>query len=165
MYYVLAVIYDSEILYSVVRSLTFRVISSEHDASRLPVGSHLIALTSFWRQKKHILIFISLVDWSCRKQWEEQTVLTVCPWNVLMGRSWPSLHTWMHMSVLQEANVLLLCQSTSRAGAEVRGRKGHSIRAFSPQNSQLLTKSVYIISVNLNETGTAVWLPLCEHPK
>lgn len=44
--------------------------------------------------------------------------LTVCPWNVLMGRSCPSLQTWIHMSVLQEANVLLLCQSTSRAGAE-----------------------------------------------
>lgn len=53
-------------------------------------------------------------------KWDEQTVLTVCPWNVLMGRSWPSLHTWMHMSVLQEANVLLLCQSTSRAGAVYR---------------------------------------------
>lgn len=44
--------------------------------------------------------------------------LTVCPWKVLTGRSWPSLHTWMHMSVLQDANVLLLCQSTSRAGAD-----------------------------------------------
>lgn len=43
--------------------------------------------------------------------------LTVCPWNVLMGLSCPSLQTWMHMSVLQEANVLLLCQSTSSAGA------------------------------------------------
>lgn len=43
--------------------------------------------------------------------------LTVCPWNVLMGLSCPSLQTWIHMSVLQEANVLLLCQSTSRAGA------------------------------------------------
>ena len=35
-----------------------------------------------------------------------------------MGRSCPSLQTWIHMSVLQEANVLLLCQSTSSAGAE-----------------------------------------------
>lgn len=29
--------------------LTFSVMSSEQDASRFPVGSHLIALTSFWR--------------------------------------------------------------------------------------------------------------------
>lgn len=49
--------------------------------------------------------------------------LTVCPWKVLTGRSWPSLQTWMHMSVLQEANVLLLCQSTSRAGAAGRRRR------------------------------------------
>lgn len=48
---------------------------------------------------------------------------TVCPWKVLTGLSWPSLHTWMHMSVLQEANVLLLCQSTSRAGAVERQRQ------------------------------------------
>lgn len=47
----------------------------------------------------------------------------MCPWKVLAGRSWPSLHTWMHMSVLQEAKVLLLCQSTSRAGA-VGGGEG-----------------------------------------
>lgn len=39
-----------------------------------------------------------------------------------MGLSCPSLQTWMHMSVLQEANVLLLCQSTSSAGA-VGGRE------------------------------------------
>lgn len=43
--------------------------------------------------------------------------LTVCPWKVLTGRSQPSLHTWMHMSVLQEAKVVLFCQSTSKAGA------------------------------------------------
>lgn len=48
----------------------------------------------------------------------KRETLTVCPWNVLMGRSCPSLQTWIHMSVLHEANVLLLCQSTSRAGAE-----------------------------------------------
>lgn len=79
--------------------------------------------------EKKSLILVFLAGWSCRKWEDEQTGLTVCPWNVLMGRSWPSLQTWMHMSVLQEANVLLLCQSTSRAGAEVRGRKGYNIRA------------------------------------
>lgn len=52
----------------------------------------------------------------------KRKTLTVCPWNVLMGRSCPSLQTWIHMSVLQEANVLLLCQSTSSAGA-VGGRR------------------------------------------
>lgn len=50
----------------------------------------------------------------------ECSILTVCPWKVFTGLSWPSLHTWMHMSVLHEANVLLLCQSTSRAGAVER---------------------------------------------
>ena len=54
---------------------------------------------------------------SSARLWGDGGGLTVCPWNVLIGLSWPSLHTWMHMSVLQEANVLLLCQSTSRAGA------------------------------------------------
>lgn len=58
-----------------------------------------------------------------------QMELTVCPWNVFMGRSWPSLHTWMHMSVLHEANVLLLCQSTSRAGAE-REKEKEKICAY-----------------------------------
>lgn len=42
---------------------------------------------------------------------------TVCPWNVFIGRSIPSLHTWMHWSVEHDANVALLCQSTSSAGA------------------------------------------------
>lgn len=29
--------------------LTFSVMSSEQDASNIPEGSHLIALTSFWK--------------------------------------------------------------------------------------------------------------------
>lgn len=62
--------------------------------------------------------------------WAGGGALTVCPWNVLMGRSCPSLHTWMHMSVLQEANVLLLCQSTSRAGAE---EHIHTVKAGTEQ--------------------------------
>ena len=48
---------------------------------------------------------------------QSEVALTVCPWNVLTGRSEPSLQTWMHMSVLQEAKAVLFCQSTSRAGA------------------------------------------------
>lgn len=68
---------------------TLRVMSSEQEANRLPWGSHLMALTSL-----------------------------VCPWNDLMGLSWPSWHTWMHWSVEQEAKEVLVCQSTSRAGAE-----------------------------------------------
>ena len=43
--------------------------------------------------------------------------LTVCPWNVLIGLSTMSLHTWIHWSVEQEAKLVLLCQSTSKAGA------------------------------------------------
>lgn len=43
--------------------------------------------------------------------------LTVCPWNVLTGLTSPRRQTWMHWSVEHEANVLLLCQSTSKAGA------------------------------------------------
>lgn len=68
--------------------------------------------------------------------------LTVCPWNVLMGRSCPSLQTWMHMSVLQEAKVLLLCQSTSRAGAEggVGGGVGDTMNTHSHM-SPLATKT------------------------
>ena len=50
--------------------------------------------------------------------------LTVCPWNVLIGLSCPNLQTWMHISVLQEAKVLLLCQSTSNAGAAKEKRPG-----------------------------------------
>lgn len=43
---------------------------------------------------------------------------TVCPWNDLMGLSMPSLHTWIFWSVLQLAKDVLVCQSTSSAGAE-----------------------------------------------
>lgn len=35
-----------------------------------------------------------------------------------MGRSTDSLHTWIHWSVEQEAKDVLVCQSTSKAGAE-----------------------------------------------
>lgn len=31
--------------------LTFSVMSSEQEASRFPVGSHLIAFTSFWSER------------------------------------------------------------------------------------------------------------------
>ena len=51
------------------------------------------------------------------REQEEEVMLTVWPWKVFSGRSLPSRHTWMHMSVLQEAKVVLFCQSTSRAGA------------------------------------------------
>lgn len=58
-------------------------------------------------------------------------VLTVCPWNVLIGLSCPNLQTWMHISVLQEAKVLLLCQSTSNAGAEKEKRLSlHSFHMY-----------------------------------
>lgn len=87
--------------------------------------------------------------------------LTVCPWKVLTGLSWPSLQTWMHMSVLQEANVLLLCQSTSRAGAVGgRGRK--------PQDC--CTHSHFLLYVStekshLSGTETAASPPPCGRPK
>lgn len=47
----------------------------------------------------------------------QKRLFTVWPWKVLRGRSLPRRHTWMHMSVLQEAKVELFCQSTSSAGA------------------------------------------------
>ena len=50
--------------------------------------------------------------------------LTVCPWKVFTGRSQLSRQTWMHMSVLQEAKVVLFCQSTSRAGAAGGTQRG-----------------------------------------
>ena len=40
------------------------------------------------------------------------------PWKDLMGLDSPRRHTWMHLSVLQEAKLSSDCQSTSRAGAE-----------------------------------------------
>lgn len=45
-------------------------------------------------------------------------VLTVCPWNDLIGLSLLNLHTCIHWSVLHDAKLLFVCQSTSRAGAE-----------------------------------------------
>ena len=42
----------------------------------------------------------------------------VCPWNDLIGFSLPSLQTWMHLSVEQDAKESSVCQSTSKAGAE-----------------------------------------------
>merc|ERR1712107_327143 len=68
---------------------TFSVISSEQLAKNRPCGSHLIAFTSF-----------------------------VWPWKDLMGLSWPRRHTWIHLSVEQEAELSSVCQSTSNAGAE-----------------------------------------------
>merc|ERR1719474_990494 len=66
----------------------FRVMSSEQEARNLPWGSHLMALTSL-----------------------------VWPWKDLMGLSRPSWHTWMALSVEQEAKLSSDFQSTSRAGA------------------------------------------------
>lgn len=88
------------------------------------------------------------------------TSLTECPWNVLIGRSCPSLQTWMHMSVLQEANVLLLCQSTSRAGAVGDGQQG--VGEF----NEIPTIPIQPIGdlLYLNGRGTAAWPLLCERP-
>ncbi len=41
-----------------------------------------------------------------------------------MGRSAPSLQTWMSRSEEQEAKQFVLCQSTSSVGAEEGGREG-----------------------------------------
>ena len=40
------------------------------------------------------------------------------PWKDLMGLDSPRRHTWMHLSVLQEAKLSSDCQSTSRAEEE-----------------------------------------------
>lgn len=88
--------------------------------------------------------------------------LTVCPWNVLMGLSCPSLQTWMHMSVLQEANVLLLCQSTSSAGAVIHTHK-ETLRHEEESCSLCQTRTVNMC-LYLNGRETVVWLLLCERP-
>lgn len=38
-------------MFSIRLPLTFRVMSSEQEASKLPVGSHLMAFTSFYKVK------------------------------------------------------------------------------------------------------------------
>lgn len=69
--------------------LTFRVMSSEQEASKLPVGSHLIALTSFYsgsREDRHA----NLLEWHRPANFappRKARRLTVCPWKVLTGRS------------------------------------------------------------------------------
>lgn len=74
-----------------------------------------MALTSFCKTT----LISMYVEVELKLVWEmgSEKLLTVWPWKVLRGRSLPSRHTWMHMSVLQEANVVLFCQSTSSAGA------------------------------------------------
>ena len=42
---------------------------------------------------------------------------TLCPWKVRTGLSTPNLHTWMSLSVEQEAKQTLVCQSTSSVAA------------------------------------------------
>lgn len=98
-----------------------------------------------------------------------EKLLTVWPWKVLRGRSLPSRHTWMHMSVLQEANVVLFCQSTSSAGAV---HKSILIRVATEQQSLCIIfiiynshLSGYMNSLYLSGKGTAVWLLLCVRPK
>ena len=48
---------------------------------------------------------------------EIKVILTVWPVNVFIALSTPNLHTCMHWSVEQDAKLVLVCQSTSRAGA------------------------------------------------
>ena len=72
---------------------------------------------SFWSLKKRTPKKDTLTE-GAATCWER----TVCPWNVLQGLSMPSLQTWIHWSVEQDAKLVLFCQSTSRAGA-VPGRQ------------------------------------------
>lgn len=51
-------------------------------------------------------------------EWHLKLGHTVWPWKDLMGLSTLSLQTWIHWSVLQDAKLVLVCQSTSSAGAE-----------------------------------------------
>lgn len=86
---------------------------------------------------------------------DEVTVpLTVCPWNVLMGLSCPSLQTWIHMSVLQEANVLLLCQSTSRAGAAGPKTKNTPSHVFT-------SRDLEEVNVGRNDSLVPEWKGNC----
>ena len=71
--------------------------------------------------------------------------LTVCPWNVLTGLDSPRRQTWMHWSVEHDAKVLLLCQSTSSAGA---GKNILIIR----KTIYTLTLSVTLSNVRKNMT-------------
>lgn len=110
--------------------------SSEQEASSMPEGSHLIALTSFC-QTQDSLVEASMERESYADTWTPQKRLfTVWPWKVLRGRSLPRRHTWMHMSVLQEAKVELFCQSTSSAGAVeyyAHGRVNEEVSAAAGQ--------------------------------
>lgn len=100
----------------------------------------------------------------CKQTQTRGKTLTVCPWNVLMGRSCPSLQTWIHMSVLQEANVLLLCQSTSSAGAVGGRRTDRKICKY--WKTLQPCKNITTFGVlYLSGRETAVWLLLYERPK
>lgn len=66
------------------------------------------------------------------------------------------------MSVLQEANVLLLCQSTSRAGAEEE--QGHREYGLTHMLAGQRVTEDTDTSPYLNGRGTVVWLLPCERP-
>lgn len=95
---------------------------------------------------------------------EQKRRLTVCPWKVLTGLSWPSLQTWMHMSVLQEAKVLLLCQSTSRAGAVGRQRRKAQDGCSTGAPFRFLL-GISTGKSHLSERETAALPLLCGRPK
>lgn len=67
----------------------------------------------------HTQVIVDLT--SEAKQLQQKRLLTVWPWNVFIGFSTPNLQTCIHWSVEQEAKLVLLCQSTSSAGAEGEG--------------------------------------------
>lgn len=152
-------------------SLTFKVMSSEQEASSIPDGSHLMALTSFcktqcsltWLSRERYCVRWGQTEREGKKRVEK--LLTVWPWKVFRGRSLPRRHTWMHMSVLQEANVVLFCQSTSSAGAveyfnaHVHNHYGERLWAHNTNTTKQETFSrVFII---YNELTLPEWKGNC----
>lgn len=95
------------------RQRTFVEQSSEHDASSVPLGSHVMAFTSSWGRQTHPreLVRLSLVRSG------PELARTSCPVNVLLGDVSPMVHTWIDWSVEHDANVQSSFQSTSSVGA------------------------------------------------
>jgi len=84
------------------------------------------------------------------------TSTTVCPWNVLIGRSSDSLQTCMHWSVEHDANVLLFCQSTSSAGAT-----NHNANNLCRNIQYFL---IHFFSLSLHPTLYVLFLPSLINP-
>lgn len=142
--------------------LTFSVISSEQEARRFPVGSHLIAFTSFWKQTgdegqlKHYICERCVLLWEDAHEHKSTHCVSLECFNGSVLPQFTDVDA--HVCTTGGERVVTL-------PVHVKCRScGRMERGILDRNKKFFFVLLCVSSVYLSGKETVVWLLLYGHP-